>query len=138
MRIIFILLLTTITYVTFSQTSTKEYSSLVEKAELLFKQKEFLTAARVFESAFESVGNKGMVKHRYAAAACWALSDKPDSAFNQLFRIVSKGKYANYEELLKDSNFQKLYNNPKWQLLIDKMKKNREEFEKFKDQIDVQ
>jgi hypothetical protein len=107
----------------------EEYLVFCKQADSLFKIKEYSRAALTYSKAFESFDGRGKIKDRYSAACCWALSNNSDSAFSQLYKIATKGRYSNFGKALGESSFVILHNDQRWTPLIELMKKNKEEFD---------
>jgi len=124
MKIILSILLLMGFMVTKSQELPKEYNLIVNKADSLFKAKDFAMAASTYSKAFNAAGNLGKIRDRYKAACCYSLSNNIDSAFYQLNRIVINGKYTDYDEFEKESSFIKLHTDKRWVALIDLMRRN--------------
>jgi hypothetical protein len=125
-----ILLLVTLTAKVIGQDTTDRYAYYSKKADSLFTMKAYKDAAISYSKAFESLGWKGSLDHRYGAARAWALSGSADSAFFQLENIVTKQKYTNYERLIADSALAGLRADKRWHGLIDMVKQNKELEEK--------
>jgi hypothetical protein len=106
-----------------------QYNLLASKADSLFWVKLYKEAAFTYSLAFSKNKDMGAVKHRYAAATCWALSLVPDSAFYQLNRIATKGGYMDYNQITTDVNFSKLKEDKRWSPLIEQVLRNKEAFE---------
>ena len=112
-----------------AQNLPKNYSELANRADSLFTKKQYNLAVTFYNNAFNSNFGQGTVRHRYNAACCWASLNVPDSAFFQLNRIASKGKYYDYYQLSNDPFFAKLKTDQRWESLIALVKKNSEETE---------
>jgi hypothetical protein len=102
----------------------KDYTSHSDKADLLFKKKDFLNAVKEYSLAFASNNDLGKVLHRYRAASCWALLGNSDSAFYQLQKIANTGNFTQYELIAHDSNLLTLHTDKRWNTIIEKVKKN--------------
>jgi hypothetical protein len=108
-----------------AQTPSKKYIEHTKLADSLFLQKDYRLAANNYVSAFTSNGDIAMVSHRYKLASCYAQLNVADSAFIQLDRIVTKGKYADYDAVSKDKSFSNLYSDKRWNEFLDKVYKMR-------------
>lgn len=117
----------------FGQDTQKEYALLTKKADSLFILPKYKEAVHLYLSAFDINGGLGKVGHRYKAASCWALLKNSDSAFGQLDKIANKGNFSNYEMIINDSNFNSLHSNPRWQLLIARIKENKNKLKFYPD-----
>ena len=109
------------------------YNDFIKIADSLFEQKAFLIAAQTYSKAFESIGWKGVIEDRYAAACCWALANIPDSAFYQLYRIATKANFKGMEQILGDTDLFSLHKHKEWLPLIEIIKQNKEKAEKYLD-----
>ncbi len=113
---------------TFGQDS-KKYATLVKTAWSLYQSKDYLESGEKYSEAFVALGGKGIVSDRYNAACSWALANKPDSAFVQLFKIAKKGNYTNYEHITTDTDLRSLYKDERWKKVIEIVKANKEKAE---------
>jgi hypothetical protein len=109
----------------FSQ-DNKKYEELINIAEKYFDKSLYLKAAQTFSLAFLSNNDLGKVKHRYKAAIAWTSANYPDSAFMQLEKIVTKGKFKAYDLLANDLSFATLHDDPRWPRLLQKVKENQD------------
>jgi hypothetical protein len=112
----------------FGQDITK-YSEIIKEAWSLYESKDYLKSGEMYSDAFDALGGKGMVNDRYNAACSWALANKPDSAFVQLFKIAEKGNYTNYGHITTDTDLNSLHNDERWAKVITIIKSNKEKEE---------
>lgn len=112
----------------FAQDSEK-YSELIQTAWSLYESKDYLKSGEMYSEAFVALGGKGMVNDRYNAACSWALANKPDSAFVQLFKIAEKGNYTNYGHITTDTDLISLHSDQRWTKVIQIVKTNKEKAE---------
>ena len=112
----------------FAQDSEK-YSELIQTAWSLYESKDYLKSGEMYSEAFVALGGKGMVNDRYNAACSWALANKPDSAFVQLFKIAEKGNYTNYGHITTDTDLISLHGDQRWTKVIQIVKTNKEKAE---------
>jgi len=105
------------------------YDMLIFKADSCFNKNNFSDAAILYTSAFTLNENKGKVKHRLAAACCYATLNDLDLAFENLNRVVFIAKFRNLEELSKNSCFKPLQKDKRWTQLIEGVIKNLEGME---------
>jgi tetratricopeptide (TPR) repeat protein len=101
------------------------YDKITFKADSLYKLTEYSDAVKMYEIAFILNKDKGKVKHRYNAACCWTQLNKKDLAFRQLQKIVTIGKYYNTYQISSDVCFTPLHTDPKWNLLLTEVEKNK-------------
>ena len=113
------------TQLLFGQASSPEYKSFIRKADSLYKLKEYKNSAQNYSLAFKTLAWKGLVADRYNAARSWTLANIPDSAFFCLERIVNKGYYSSYDEIVLEEDFNTLHSDKRWQPLIDQIKRNK-------------
>jgi len=109
----------------FGQDSKNEYVVNTATADSLFYQKEFRKSINFYQKAFILNGGLGKVKHRYNAATCYALLNIPDSAFLELNKIATRGKFSHYDMIISDTNFTSLHSNEKWAQILEIIKTNR-------------
>lgn len=106
-----------------------KYSTFINKADSLYKIKEYKNAALSYSEAFKSNGWKGQSNHRYNSACSWALANNPDSSFFQLNRIATKANYMDYGHITTDTDLNSLHNDIRWQPLLDIIKQNKDKYE---------
>lgn len=117
------------TTLTFGQNIPKEYFDNVKIADSLYNKKDYINSANKYSEAFKANGWKGLPNDRYNAACSWALAKVPDSAFFQINRIASKSSYTNYQHISTDTDLTSLHNDNRWNLLLSKIKENKEKAE---------
>jgi len=105
------------------------YTRLIDEANKLYQNKEYLKSGKKYAEAFAADGNKGFLEDRYNAACSWALANETDSAFALLFMIAIKGNYADYDYLINDNDLKPLYNDPRWEEIKSIVKSNKEKKE---------
>jgi hypothetical protein len=113
---------------TFGQ-ATDKYSELIKKAWGLYESKNYLKSGEKYSEAFITLGGKVVVNDRYNAACSWALANKPDSAFVQLFVIAEHGYYKNYEHIANDTDLSSLHKDERWSKVLSIVKDNKEKAE---------
>ena len=111
------------------QTRPKEYYDLVGKADSLYKAKNYQQSAFTYSAAFQANGGKGVIRDRYNASCAWALANYPDSAFQILYTITSKGNYSSYDHVVNDPDLISLHQDKHWLPLLDLIKQNKEKQE---------
>jgi len=111
---IFLLILST---AVFGQTKLS-VTATARKADSLYRVKDYLHAtgyylqlARVSDFKTKKAGSL------YNAACCLALQNKTDSALNVLQAAIENG-YSNMADLIKDTDFTSLHNDPGWKKLV--------------------
>lgn len=104
---------------------SKEYNQFVQTADSLFIRGDYSQAVKYYNNAFLSNGDIAKVGHRYKAASCYAQLNLIDSAFNQLTRIATKGKFTQVELLTNDINFRNLYSDSRWDKIVQMVEDNR-------------
>jgi hypothetical protein len=114
----------------FGQGVTPLYKEWIGKAESFYEKKDFVGSAKAYSEAFRSLGWKGLQMDRYNAACSWSLAGNADSAFYQLNRIIDLMDYVDYPKISADEDFIPLYSDQRWKLLLEKVKKNKQEKEK--------
>lgn len=103
-----------------------KYKELVQEAERLYQNKEYLESGQKYSEAFAAWGNKGYVTDRYNAACSYALAGQTDSAFVQLFKIAEKGNYTNIGHLTSDTDLNSLHQNERWERVVLIVRTNKE------------
>jgi hypothetical protein len=69
---------------TFGQQNANEYKLLVNKADSLYKLKDYTNGAPTYSAAFKTSGWKGYNKDRYRAALLWTKLSFPDGELPSL------------------------------------------------------
>jgi hypothetical protein len=113
----------------FSQTLPPSYSSLVKKADSLYKAKDFKQSALTYSNAFKANDWKATSNDRYNAACSWALAGNADSAFFHLDRIATMMNYMNYAHITSDPDLNSLHGDKRWPSLLETIKQNKEKAE---------
>lgn len=114
--------------ITFGQ-NLEKYTELINTAFSLYESKEYLKSGEKYSEAFAALEGKGMMNDRYNAACSWALANRPDSAFIQLFKIAKNANYKNYGHITTDTDLNTLHNDERWNKVIDIVKANKEKAE---------
>ncbi|MCX2576235.1 hypothetical protein [Pedobacter sandarakinus] len=118
-------------FATCAQTVNNQYNENVDLAQNLFLNRNYKEAIPFYQVAFRANKDQAKVIDRYNLATCWALNNKPDSAFIQLQRIVEKGKFASYVLISRDVNLFGLHKDPRWEPLMNLVKANGELYGKY-------
>jgi predicted amidohydrolase len=103
---------------------TKIYNDLILEADSLYNIKKYRKSVLLYEKAFTENGNKGRVSDRLNAARCYAKIGNGYGAFYQLFRIVEKFNYSDYQYLISEHIFDPMHAYEKWNRLIEKAIQN--------------
>lgn len=114
--------------ISFGQENEK-YSELINEAWRLYETKEYLKSAEKYSEAFVASKDKGKSSDRYNAACSWALANKIDSAFVQLFKIAKYDNYNNYNHITTDTDLTTLYSDKRWSEVVEFIKANKEKVE---------
>ena len=108
----------------YAQETPAIYHDLVQSADSLLAQKQYLPAAQKYSAAFKSFGWKGYSSHRYDAARSWAFAGVADSAFFNLERLTAKANFSDFKALEQEPAFAALRSDARWPELIKQAKKN--------------
>lgn len=131
MKNILTIILVVYTGIAFSQDFTTKYFEFVKEADSLYKEKDFLKAAMTFTEAFKEAKPIGRLWDHYNAACSWALASVLDSAFSHLEIAAKKAGYSDYNHILNDSDLIALHNDIRWNELLNLIKQNKENEEKY-------
>lgn len=125
MKKIYFLIFSLLCFLQFSiaQPSSKYFEN-INGAKNSFTKKEYKRSGQLYSTAFKSNGGKAYMEDRYNAARSWAMAGIKDSAFVQLFKVVTLYDYINYAEISTDKAFSALYNDKRWAQVDDKVKLN--------------
>ncbi len=102
-----------------------QYSKLINQAWQLYQHEDYEKAGIKYSEAFTALGGKGILSDRYNAACSYALAGKQDSAFAQLFKIVSNGSYTNYEHIVNDEELISLHSDGRWRDIMEWARQNK-------------
>ncbi|SFU75877.1 hypothetical protein SAMN05216480_1217 [Pustulibacterium marinum] len=107
------------------QTSNK----LIEEAMQFYNSKDYVTSAEKFEKAFLISGDKINILYYYVAACSNALAQNPDTAFQQLFKIVKDPYFEHPEDIMTNADLEILHQDERWNKLgeLIKITKKRKE-----------
>lgn len=110
----------------------KEYIEFAAKADTALFNGDYDKAISLYKFAFSQ--NNGMAKviHRYKLAAAFTQLNLFDSAFVQLDRIATKGKFKEYDIIANDFLFLPLHEDARWKAILEKVRLNFLEFDKNK------
>lgn len=89
------------------QPMNTEYSNLIDTADSLYNNGQYLSAAKIYNKAFNNKNGYSMNYHRLYAAIAWNKAGYQDSAFSHLFFLVFTMRFDDTLELR--NNF---YNTP--------------------------
>jgi len=109
------------------QNTSTGYLAITSTADSLFFGKEYQSALNLYLKAFDLNNGLGKVGHRYRVAICWVVLNNYDSAFSQLYRIATIGKFSGYEFITVDPNFNPLHDDNRWKPLIELIWQNKKE-----------
>lgn len=107
-----------------------QYDVFVLKADSFYIKKDYLSSAKAYSEAFKSNKWRGRFDHRFNAAKAWAMAGKLDSAFSNLEKVAFTGYYDNYDLLLSEPDLSPLHKEKRWDVLLNKIKANKEKAEK--------
>jgi len=96
------------------------YAELITEAWSLYESKEYLKSGQKYNEAFNALDGKEMsCCDRYNAACSWALANKIDSAFEQLFIVANSGSFPNIEHIISDADLISLHKDKRWNDFIE-------------------
>ena len=102
------------------------YYDYVVMADSLYRAKDYENSALAYSAAFKSIGGKGISHDRYNAACAWAKVGNADSAFAQLFHIVEKAFYKDYDKVVGEEDFELLHSDYRWDKLLMLIKESND------------
>lgn len=110
------------------------YNKYTHIADSLYKTKEYPSAARAYDRAFQALEGKAIANDRYNAACSYSLAAMNDSAFYHLFYLVNKsGQYVydSYKHILtKDSDLKNVRKDERWPEFKRRVDSLKADFEK--------
>lgn len=110
------------------------YESTIIKGDNYYKKADFASAVKLYITAFENNHRLGKVEDRYKVACCYSMLNNFDSAFFQLERIVTTGKYYQNEEIENEKLLKPLHKDKRWPIIIAMVIKNKTD---LKNQLDA-
>lgn len=97
----------------------EKYIKQSSKAYGLYNERNYLAAARSYDTLFTDYKNRGLRIDRYNAACTWSLAGNKDRAFYYLDQTVNTREWVNISNLVADSDLAALHTDKRWQLLIN-------------------
>lgn len=119
--------------ISFAQ-SQDNYSDMINQAWKLYSAKDYLPSGQKYSLAFAAFPKDASTDDRYNAACTWALAHQIDSAFVQLSIISSIGNYNNLSHISIDSDLKSLYEDVRWEAILNQVKENKKKEEANYDQ----
>jgi hypothetical protein len=104
---------------------SEQYMRQSTKALHLYEQKQYLHAARLYDTLLGPDNGQGLGKDRYNAARAWAAAENAEKSFHYLNQSLIHDKYRDLPRLLSDPALLYLHNDGRWQQVISRVKKNR-------------
>jgi len=101
-----------------------KYSDLINEAQKLFEENEYLKAAQKYSEAFKTDNSNIRFLDRIGAASSWTNANLIDSAFLQLFNIAQDSNFISYNNLIIVPDLISLHNDKRWNDLIKAVKTN--------------
>ena len=103
-----------------------KYQSHASRALRYYQDKDFLRSARSYDSLFQQYKGRGLRSDRYNAACSWALASNAERAFYYLELVARDDKWENLAHLLGDRDLVSLHEDARWNIIIERVKANRE------------
>lgn len=103
--------------------ANEQYFKGSKKATALYKSKEYLKSAVLFDSLYKKHNNLLSID-KYNAACCWSLVGNSDKAFLYLNSYARDDKELNISDLLSDSDLVSLHGDPRWKTFGSLMQSN--------------
>jgi hypothetical protein len=96
----------------------------LDKGDSAYERESFLAAGRYYSRAF-AVNCRKLTQHEfYKAATSYAQAGAMDSAFLFFDRFLNRFNYFEYGQLQQDSNLIRLWKDPRWAVLVDRVRTN--------------
>lgn len=113
----------------------EKYNQYVEEAWKLYEDQNYTQSAIKYKEAFDQLDGKATFTDRYNAACAYALSGDKENAFFHLNYLADnpKIKYNSYDHLINDKDLVSLHKDERWPSLVNTVKKNKDEYEKYFD-----
>lgn len=124
-KIPFLILLGLLVLSSCNRKETRNYNDLISQARDLNEAGQYEDSAEKYSEAFEVEEDKDSIQHHYEAARAWALANKKDSAFAQLFRVSGEGQYSDLGQISTDNNFNSLRTDERWIKVLNRVSENK-------------
>lgn len=111
---------------------SQEFENAINKAGSLYETENYLESGKTYEIAFEF--QDGSASNYYDAACSWALGGDTDNAIGNLNLAAEKG-WKNKGWMLKDKDLYSLHELSDWDLVLQKVQENLDEYEKDFDKV---
>ncbi|MDR2292670.1 MAG: hypothetical protein LBE11_04255 [Prevotellaceae bacterium] len=108
----------------------EKYAELVNEADKLYANKEYLKSANKYSEAFSEYDIYAQITDRYKAACSWALAGQTDSAFVQLFQIAHIEDFSDLN-IVNDLALSSLHSDERWNFIVEFVKQNNEKTSKL-------
>jgi len=133
-KLLTLILATFLFQISFGQDQMK-YAEHIKEAFKHYEAKEYKKSAEKYKEAFDELDGKAFPRDRYNAACSFALAEDIESSFYHLFKLAEspKGKYKNYNHISADTDLTALHQDERWEKLMEIVKANQEEAEKYLD-----
>lgn len=128
-KITFLTLLALLTFSACNRQHPEDYNKLIAEARELYEAGDYEHSGMKFSEAFEVYKSSDSVKHHYKAAQAWALANKNDRAFEQLFDISGEGKYRDLLGIARDSAFYSLRTDDRFLIILERVGENKKKEE---------
>jgi hypothetical protein len=125
MKSLFIFLSLFIAFSCGAQRMSHKYYSDMDKADSVFKLKQYKESSLAYLNAFAANGYKAMAYDRYYAACAMAMAGMTDSAFVQLEHIATNDGWDDFTNLSTDSVLTSLHSDKRWEKLCSIVKENK-------------
>lgn len=117
-----------------------EYFNYIKKAETLYHQKQYESAGKYFDKAYEVMNKKIIQNDLYNASCSWSMAKNIDKSFFYLNQIIENKMLQGwddpvefYKNLNKDSDFNNLKLDPRWKTLMITAYNNQQSYLKNTD-----
>lgn len=112
-----------------------KYFNYIEKAENLYHQKEYESAGKYFDKAYELMNKKIIQKDLYNAACAWSMAGNIDKSFFYLNHIIENKMLQGwddpvelYKNLDKDRDFNNLKQDSRWNIFMNIAYNNQQSY----------
>jgi len=118
---------------TFAQKGYPKYYEMMglwNKADSLYKVKDYKNAAKLYSDAAKVTVEKAIdidySELHYNASCAWAMAHKTNNSFSELKLIASKMNYSNYKQLTEDTSLISIHTDKRWVEVCALVKSNAE------------
>lgn len=112
--------------------NVEKYAAHISKAWQFYQAGKYKKSAKHFEKAIDQFDSSASALDLYNTACAHALAHESDAAFQHLFYLaIGSYRYEDVKQLTTDRDLTSLHADPRWTALVNQVRSNQEDDEKF-------